>query len=52
MVDESFLEYYKQYKDLLDSCIPKDVLNRLLKKAETEPVRGDAWEPTEKAPWD
>jgi hypothetical protein len=39
------LDYYEQYKEILDQCIPKDVLNRLLGKTNTGEQRGDAWEP-------
>ncbi|HEX2925049.1 MAG TPA: hypothetical protein VHP38_02125 [Ruminiclostridium sp.] len=38
-------EYYERYKEILDRCIPKDVLNRLLNKTVTGEQRGDAWEP-------
>lgn len=45
--DESFIDYYNRYKDLLDKTIPKEVLGRLLGKAKAEPRKGDAWEPPE-----
>lgn len=47
-------EYYERYKKVLDECIPKDVLNRLLGKTVDGQQQGDAWEPpTENAaPWD
>lgn len=48
MPEENFLEYYNRYKDLLDKSIPKDVLDRILKRANEEtPQKGDAWEPSE-----
>jgi histone H3/H4 len=50
MDNESFQEYYKRYKSLMDECIPKEVLERLLNRAKGEIVRGDAWE--EIVPWE
>ncbi|WP_024834124.1 hypothetical protein [Ruminiclostridium josui] len=38
-------DYYERYKEILDRCIPKDVLYRLLGKTETGAQMGDAWEP-------
>lgn len=31
--DEIFLEMYEKYKDLIEQCIPAEVLKRLLDKA-------------------
>jgi hypothetical protein len=41
---ESFPEYYDQYKEIIDKCIPKAVLNRLLNRTDTDEQLGDAWE--------
>lgn len=38
-------EYYERYKEIIDKCIPKDVLNRLLGITSTGEPQGDAWEP-------
>ena len=44
-------EYYEKYKKIIDECIPKEVLNRLLGKTADGENMGDAWEPP-KAPWE
>ena len=41
MYDDDFLECYKRYKEIIDKCIPKEVLARLLGKANM----GDSFEP-------
>ncbi len=38
-------DYYERYKEILDRCIPKNVLCRLLGKTVTGEQIGDAWEP-------
>ncbi len=42
MIEE---DYYERYKEILDRCIPKNVLCRLLGKTVTGERMGDAWEP-------
>ena len=39
------LEYYEKYQEILDQCIPKPVLDRLLGRTESGETHGDAWEP-------
>jgi hypothetical protein len=46
-MDDDFLEYYNKHKKLIDDCIPKEVVKRLLGKAYIEAQKGDAWEPPE-----
>ena len=38
------LDYYERYKEIIDRCIPKPVLNRLLGRTATGEQQGDAWE--------
>jgi len=44
-------EYYLRYKKVLDECIPREVLNRLLGKNVDGEVMGDAWE-SPNPPWE
>jgi hypothetical protein len=39
------LDYYEQYREIIDRCIPRAVLNRLLGRTATGEQQGDAWEP-------
>jgi hypothetical protein len=49
-------EYYEKYKKIIDQCIPKDVLSRLLSKTDNGDYAGNDQEPirqdTVQAPWE
>jgi hypothetical protein len=42
-MDEQFAEDYRQYKDIIDKNLPKDVIERLL--GVTESKKEPFWEP-------